>query len=153
MPETLESGSIRGISLIRSMALVAIIAVDFAAVSSMGRMHPNPGIALMVVVLEVGLWRVTARAAEIGPEWMGFQFLGWAYVLFHMSLARPIWQWSSRFFLKTILGSTVFMTQNQRWVYLAFASCVQLAIALSLAMLGGAVAGRIVRLRGGGRSL
>ncbi|WZO99614.1 hypothetical protein EP7_001221 [Isosphaeraceae bacterium EP7] len=154
MVQTEATDVVRRTSLVRSMILIAIFAADMAFLRSIEvRALPDPGIMVMVIVLEVGLWRKTARRARIVPEWVGFQLAGWAYVAVLVIYARPIRLLSAQFFLRVILGSPVFMDNRQRWAFFAISWGGQLAIALSLAMLGGFIAGRLWELIGSPESI
>ena len=130
-------------SLVQSMALVALIGADLAALRAGGKTLPNPGLALMVVALELMLIRAIAHREKIRAEWIGFQVAGWAYVLVHWAFARSIWRWSGRFYLWAILDSPVFNTPRERWDYLLFTSCVHLVFATSFAFVGAVVARRV----------
>jgi hypothetical protein len=66
-------------SLGRTMAIVAVLAVDCALRSSGCTFYPE--IVLFVPVLQIGLFRVVTRQGRLRRYWVRFELFGWAAVL------------------------------------------------------------------------
>ena len=126
-------------SLARTMALVAVIAADLAALRACLPMIPNPGLVLMVLVLEVGLFRVSSRRGEARAFWIGFEVSGWVYVLICSIFARTAWRLARSLFERMLLGRPV-VFQPEVIQYLLFAGVLQFSIALALSMIIGLIA-------------
>jgi hypothetical protein len=118
------------------MAIVAVIAMDLAALAATLPRIPNPGLALMVVILEVGLFRVADRRGADRAFWIGFESFGWAYVLAHLAFERAAWAYTRSFFEGVVIRAKI-SRPIDLWAFLAFAGGVQLATALAVAMTGG----------------
>jgi hypothetical protein len=103
-------------SLAWAMVLIAVIAADFAAVRPSFPLQigifwtsypwsvvrevlpprfPNLGLVTMVLVLEIGLFRMVWRQGVKRPFWLGFQVAGWACVITSLVFADRIW-WQAR---------------------------------------------------------
>jgi hypothetical protein len=115
------------------MAVIAIIAVDLAALRSTLPMIPNPGLVVMVLVLEVGLFRAASRRAEARAFWVGFEASGWLYVLASSAYARALWRTSRSLFERMILGRPI-GTPSEMNRALLFAGVLQLAFGLAIAL-------------------
>jgi hypothetical protein len=79
-------------SLARTMAIVAVLAVDCALLStfSTGRTF-YPEMLLFVPVLQIGLFRMVPRKGRVNPYWVGFELFGWAAVLaWYLGLSEPM---------------------------------------------------------------
>jgi hypothetical protein len=79
-------------SLARTMAIVAVLAVDCAFLStfSAGRTF-YPEMLLFVPVLQIGLFRMVPRQGRLKPYWVGFELFGWAAVLaWYLGLSWPM---------------------------------------------------------------
>ena len=58
------------------MAVIAFIAADLAALRAILPRIPNPGIVVMILVLEVGLFRMVSRRGAARTFWFGFEIAG-----------------------------------------------------------------------------
>jgi hypothetical protein len=123
-------------SLARTMAVIAIIAVDLAALRSTLPMIPNPGLVVMVLVLEMGLFRAAYRRVEARAFWVGFEASGWLYVLASSAYARALWRSSRSLFERMILGRPIGTPSemNQFLLFALFAGVLQLAFGLAIAL-------------------
>ncbi len=126
------------VSIVESMAAVAIVAADFAALRAMSPTipNPNPGMAAMVVVLEVGLFRVARRRGRSRAFWVGFEVAGWVYVLAHMAWCRPIWRRSRSLYEAYVLGVPI-TSSDQGFRFILSAGALQLALSTAFALLIG----------------
>ncbi|MBX6312043.1 MAG: hypothetical protein IRY99_03855 [Isosphaeraceae bacterium] len=79
-------------SIARLMAAIVLIALDCAALRLTAPVI-YPAHCLMVVVLEVGLFRLVSRRGAIRPFWVGFEVVGWAWVIGGYRLYRPLDIW------------------------------------------------------------
>jgi hypothetical protein len=130
---TTSTATPRRRSLAWTMALVAVIAADLAAFRAYLPIIPNPGLVLMIVVLEFGLFRVASRRGEDRAFWIGFEAAGWLYVLMCSIFARTAWRLARTLFERILLGRPVGgpAEMNQ---FLLFAGGLQLVIALAIAL-------------------
>jgi hypothetical protein len=79
-------------SLARTMAIVAVLAVDCAllATFSAGRTF-YPEMLLFVPVLQIGLFRLVPTQGRVRHYWVGFELFGWAAVLaWYLGLSWPM---------------------------------------------------------------
>ena len=93
-----ESNRPRRRSLAWAMVVVAVIAVDLAAVRPMLPVglsplmldalrasqppdFPNLGLGVMILVLEVGFFSLASGRGAGRAFWLGFEIAGWAYVV------------------------------------------------------------------------
>ena len=148
------------------MAVVATVAADLAALRETLPNLPNPGLVVMILVLEVGLFRCASRRGEAGAFWVGFQISGWLYVLAASTFAQAAWRLARDLFERHLLGRRPIGAQSEWYQFLLFAGGLQfaigLAVALTFGLLGRAawrracpragVGGRVNRPPGGGSS-
>jgi hypothetical protein len=147
----IESVRRRRPSLAWGMAMVAFIAADLAALRPALPMDfspfhprfvrqnptfPNFGLAVMVLVLEVGLsWLVSSRGAK-WAFWLGFEVGGWAYVITCLIFAPRTWLLTRSLFEGYILGRQVGLPfEMERFVLFAFG--FHLLVSLFLALFAG----------------
>src|SRR5438270_661317 len=62
------------------MALIAILAIDLAALGACWPYAPYPVVCLVVIALEIALVRATRGGGAVRVFWLGFAALGWASV-------------------------------------------------------------------------
>src|SRR6476620_6132305 len=91
-----------------AMIAIAVIAADLAAVRRMLPIglsplmldslraglpldFPNVGLGVMIVLLQVGLFRLVSRRRAGRAFWLGFEVAGWAYVIVCMVFAGAAW--------------------------------------------------------------
>jgi len=136
------------LSLSKSMAVVALAAADFAALRSFLPIMPNPGMVVMVLILEVGLFLVVARRGASRAFWVAFEVAGWVYVLAHWTWALPIWKWSRSVYEARVVGRPITVSNDGFRMILA-AGAFQLTLCL-LASLACGLAARAVSRRWSG---
>ena len=154
---SIPSGSIRPRrpSLTWAMVVIAVIAADLAAVrpilplglspttldalrASLPPDFPNLGLGVMILVLEVGLFRLVSRRGVGRAFWLGFEVAGWAYVIV-MVFAGTAWSLARSLFEEYVLGSQIrFPFGLGRFVL--FACGLHLVISLAIACFVGILA-------------
>ena len=138
------------------MVVIAVIAADLAAVrpmlpigisplmedalrASLPIDFPNIGLGVMILVLEVGLFRLVSNRGAGRAFWLGFEIAGWAYVIVCMVFAGAAWGLARSLFEKYVLGGQIsFRSGLGR--FFQFACCLHLAIALAVALFAGVIA-------------
>ena len=90
-------------SLATMMAVVVVVALDIAALRAVQPAIPNPGVVLMVAILEVGMFVGTRRGMS-RASWLGFEAFGWAYILAAIAHDRPIWTQARPMYEAYVLG-------------------------------------------------
>ena len=136
------------VPIARLMAIVAILALDFAALRATLPRIPNLGLVVMVVVLEVVLLSPATRRAPGRSFWLGFQAVGWAYVLAGFAWNRPLWAFDRSLFEGSILGAKITQPGDMNR-FLLLAGVWHLVGSLAAALLGGLVASQVARIRRG----
>ena len=126
-------------SLAWMMAVVAIVAADLAALRATLPIIPNPGLVVMVLVLEVGLFRWASRQGEARAFWVGFEASGWLCVLVSSVFALTLWRSARSLFERHLLGKPI-AAPPERNQFLLFAGGLQFAIALAVALTVGLIA-------------
>jgi hypothetical protein len=90
----------------------------------------------MVLVLEVGLFRIVSQRGATRTFWLGFEVAGWTYVVACSVFARTIWLVARSLFegyvLRRPIGSPSDMNR-----FMLFASSLQLLISLAIALIAG----------------
>src|SRR4051812_7397852 len=123
-------------SLAWAMAVIMIIAADLAAMRAIFPRMPNPGLVIMVLVLEVGLFRMVSQRGAARAFWAGFEVAGWAYVITAEVFAWTAWRLACFVFEGYVLGRPIGPPfEMQRFIL--FAGSLQLLISLALALLAG----------------
>ncbi len=121
------------------MALVAVVAADLAALRAYFPAIPNPGLAVMVLVLEVVLFRGASRQRKARAFWIGFEVSGWLYVIVGSIFSRTVWRLTRSLFERSLLGKPIGVPSEMN-PFLVFAGSLQFAIALGLALTIGLLA-------------
>lgn len=112
------------------MVLIAVIAADLAALRPLFPLEigifwssypwsvlrerkflpprfPNLGLVIMIVVLEIGLFRLISRQRGERTFWLGFEVAGWACVITCSVFARTIWWQARSLFEGYLLGREI----------------------------------------------
>jgi hypothetical protein len=89
------------------MAVIAVIAVNLAALRAMAPRIPNPGLVVMILVLEVGLFRMVSRGGATRWFWLGFEVAGWTYVVTCEVFAQTSWRLARSLFEGHVLRRAV----------------------------------------------
>jgi hypothetical protein len=77
------------LSLARIMAIVAVLAVDCALLSTCHIFYPE--MLLFVPGLQIGLFRMVPGRGRVKPYWVGFELFGWTGVLaWYFGLSGPM---------------------------------------------------------------
>jgi len=118
------------------MAVIAFIAADLAALRAILPRIPNPGIVIMILVLEVGLFRMVSRRGVARTFWFGFEVAGWAYVIACEVFAWTAWHLARLLFQGYVLERPIGLPfeMNQ---FVLFAGSLQLLISLAIALIVG----------------
>ena len=135
------------------MAVIAFIAADLAVLRAiLSRIPPpgfvilgipNPGLVIMVLVLEVGLFRMVSQRGAARTFWLGFEVAGWTYVvacsvfaaLTDWRLARSLFE---GYVLRRPIGPPSEMIRLI--LFVLFACGLQLLIPLATALIVGILA-------------
>ena len=136
------------LSIAKLMAVVAILAVDLAALARTLPVIPNPGLVIMVVILQVGLFRMVSRSGSKRAFWIGFEAFGWAYVLACIAFSRLSWSVARSLFERFVLGTAI-SRPSEMSHYILFAGVLQLVLSSAVAFLGGLLFYRIARTNDG----
>jgi hypothetical protein len=165
-----ESPRNRRHSLAWALALIALIAADLAALRPSFPLEisifwtsypwsllrereflpprfPNLGIVIMVLVLEIGLFRIGSRQGGERMFWLGFEVAGWACVITCLVFAQTIWWQARSLFEENLLGREIGRPLDMG----RFVLCVgglHLAISFTIALLVGILARSACRRRG-----
>jgi hypothetical protein len=146
------------------MALIAVIAADLAALRAVlpitlpvdpgavgnaslpptfWREHlptfPDLGLVLMIVVLEVGLFRLFSRRGGDRAFWIGFEVAGWAYVITCLAYAPTAWSLAYSLFEGRALGRPMGRPFDMGR-FILFAGGLHLLISLVIAFFVGILA-------------
>jgi hypothetical protein len=131
------------------MVIVAILAGDLAALSAILPAIPNPGLALMVAILQIGLFVAVARRGPARAFWIGFEVFGWAYVLTCFASNRAAWALARSLFEVYVLRAEI-RRPGEMWSFILFAGGLQLVLSMAVAQIGGWLFRRITTERLGG---
>jgi hypothetical protein len=157
-------------SLAWALALIAVIAADLAALrpffpleisifrtsypwsvlrepESLPPRFPNLGLVIMVLVLEIGLFRVASRRGWERMFWLGFEVAGWACVITCSVFARTIW-WQARSLFEGYLLGREISRPLDMGRFVLFVGGLHLAISFTIALLVGILARSACRRRG-----
>ena len=141
----------RRFTVLSMLALVAVIAADLAALRlafpmDFGPLHPrfvsqtptfpNLGLVLMVLVLEVGLFRAASRSGREKAFWLGFEAGGWAYVIVGLAFARPTWLLTRSIFEGGIVRRQISSSSDMEG-FILFAFSLHLMVSLGVAFVMG----------------
>jgi hypothetical protein len=129
------------------MAIVAIIALDFAAVRATFPRVPNFGLVVMILVLEGGLFRLASRQGAARAFCLAFEVAGWAYVITCSVFSLTFWRLSRSVFEGQVLKKPISrpFEMNQ---FLLFAGVLQLLISLTSALFIALITRSVWRRRG-----
>ena len=130
-----------------AMAVIAVIAADLAALRATLPRIPNFGLVVMILVLEVGLFRLASRQRPVRAFWLGFEVAGWAYVVTCSVFAWTFWRLFRFVFESQVLKKPISLPfeMNQ---FLLFAGVLQLLISLAIALNIGLLTRSVWRRRG-----
>ncbi len=143
-------------SLTWSMVVIAVIAADLAALRPTFPLEisifwtsypwsvlrereflppnfPNLGLVVMVLVLEIGLFRLVARKGGERIFWLGFEVAGWACVLACSFFARTIW-WEARSLFEGYLLGRQIGRPLDMGRFVLFAGGLHLLVSLAIAL-------------------
>jgi hypothetical protein len=157
-----ESPRNRRHSLAWALALIAVIAVDLAALRPFFPLDigifwtsypwsvlrereflpprfPNLGLVIMVLVLEIGLFRTASRRGGERMFWLGFEVAGWACVIICAVFARTIWWQARSLFEGYLLGREIGRPLDMGR-FVLFVSGLHLSISFTVALLVGILA-------------
>ena len=141
----------REFTVLGLLALVAVIAVDLAALRlalpmDFGPFHPrfvsqtptfpNCGLVVMVLVLEVGLFRAASRSGRERVFWLGFEAGGWVYVIAGLAFAQPTWLLTRSIFEGCLLRRQMSGSSEMEG-FVLFAFSLHLLAALAVAFVTG----------------
>jgi hypothetical protein len=159
LAETIQT---RRRSLTWAMALIAIIAADFGALRPFFPLQisifwtsypwsvlrerdflppnfPNLGLAVMILVLEIGLFRMVSRRGGEQTFWLGFEIAGWACVITCSVFARTIW-WQARSLFEAYLLGRQIGRPLDMGRFVLFTAGLHLSISLTVALFVGVAA-------------
>jgi hypothetical protein len=160
MSHASESTRPRRHSLAWAMAVIAVIAADFAALRPsfpldisifwnsypwsvirelLPPRFPNLGLVVMVLVLEIGLFRMVWRQGGERTFWVGFQVAGWACVVASSVFAHRIWWHARALFEKRLLGREIGLPLDMGR-FVLFVGGMHLLVSLGVAVLAGILA-------------
>ncbi len=152
-----ESIRTRRHSLAWAMALIAVIAADFAALrpafpleisifwtsypwsvmrEALPPNFPNLGLVMMVLVLEIGLFRLVSRHGVERTFWLGFEVGGWPCVIICSMSAKTIWWWLRSLSEGHLLGREIGRPLDMGR-FVLFVGGLHLLILLAIALLIG----------------
>jgi hypothetical protein len=157
-----ESPRNRRHSLAWALALIAVIAADLAALRPFFPLDigifwtsypwsvlrereflpprfPNLGLVIMVLVLEIGLFRTASRRGGERMFWLGFEVAGWACVIICAVFAQTIWWQARSLFEGYLLGREIGRPLDMGR-FVLFVSGLHLSISFTVALLVGILA-------------
>jgi hypothetical protein len=118
------------------MAVIVFIAADLAALRAILPRIPNPGLVIMILVLEVGLFRMVSQRGAARTFWLGFEVAGWAYVITCEVFAWTAWRLARSIFEEYLLRRPIGLPfEMQRFIL--FAGSLQLLVSLAVALIVG----------------
>jgi hypothetical protein len=135
-------------SLVWAMALIAVIAADLAALRASLPRIPNPGLVIMILLLDIGLFRLVSQQGAARAFWLGFEVAGWAYVISCEVFASTAWRLARSLFEGYVLRRPIGLPfeMNQ---FILFAGSLQLLISLAVALIVGSLTRSAWRRWGG----
>jgi hypothetical protein len=157
-----ESPRNRKHSLAWALTLIAVIAADLAAVRPFFPLDigifwnsypwsilrereflpprfPNLGLVIIVIVLEIGLFRLASRRGAERMFWLGFEVAGWACVIICSLFAQTIWWRARSLFEGYLLGREIGQPLDMGR-FVLFVSGLHLSISFTIAFLVGILA-------------
>ena len=130
----------------RLMAVVAVLALDFAVLRAIWPRIPDLGLVVMVGVLEITLLSPATRRAPGHTFWLAFEAAGWAYVLVAFAWSRWVYLFDRAIFERFVLGARIGQP-GQMNRFLLFAGGLNLVGSLITASLFGVTVSRVVKMR------
>lgn len=134
-------------SIASVMLVVGFVAVDLAALRSTLPRVPNPGLTLMVVVLQAGLIRAIGRRGPSKVFWVGFEAGGWSVVLGGFLGSRWLWLAHQAIYRRMVLGGRPIDRPTEMIGVIAWAAVAEFGSALAIATLAGVACRSIVVAR------
>jgi hypothetical protein len=163
-----ESARTRRHSLGRAMAVIVVIAADLAALrpffplqlsilwtsypwsvlrAALPPNFPNLGLAVTILVLEIGLFRLASRQGAGRMFWLGFEVAGWACVIIGSAFATTIWWRLRSLFEGSLIGREIGRPSDMGR-FVLFVGGLHLSISLAIALLAGILTRSAWRRRG-----
>lgn len=136
-------------SVVRLMAIVLVAGLDFALIRY--QYFYNKPLILAILVLEYGLFRMASRREE-RPYWLGFELIGWFYVLidyhFFSEIRYGIINLAQQKILQpVVLPLLILSPVSEPMAYSLMAAAIEIVATLFLAVLGGRLANRLFHSR------
>jgi hypothetical protein len=116
------------------MLALAMIAVDCAALRLTLPLIPNPGLTVILLVLQIGVFATIRSTGSDRAWWLGFEAVGWAYLLICFPVQALSWG-LPRFFFERIIGRTI-ASPTDTLLVIGFAGLVHLVVGLGLCLAG-----------------
>ena len=118
------------------MAVIAVVAANLAALRAILPRIPNPGLVIMVLVLDVGIFRMASQRGAARTFWLGFEVAGWGYVITIEVLGETAWRMARSLFEGYVLRRPIGLPFEMNR-FMLFASSLQLLISLAIALIVG----------------
>ncbi len=100
---------------------------------------PNLGIVIMILVLEIGLFRLVSRQGAERAFWLGFEVTGWACVITCTIFVKAIWWQARSLFEGYLLGRQIGRPLDMGR-FVLFVSGFHLTVTLAIALFVGVLA-------------
>jgi hypothetical protein len=100
---------------------------------------PNLGLAMMVLVLEIGLFRLASRQGRERTFWLGFEIAGWLCVIMCSVFAQTIWWRARSVFEGYVLGRQIGRPLDMGR-FVLFTGGLHFAVSLAIAVFTGILA-------------
>jgi hypothetical protein len=97
---------------------------------------PNLGLVIMILVLEIGLFRMMSRQGTERTFWLGFEVAGWACVVTCWVFAQTIW-WQARLLFEGYLIGRQIGRPLDMGRFVLFTGGLHLLVALAVALFVG----------------
>lgn len=155
MPLPSEATRPRSHTLAWAMALIALIAADLAALQPylplsisifwtsypwsvlrepefLPPRFPNLGIVVVILVLEIAIFRLASRRGRAQVFWLGFEVAGWAGIMTSLIFASTIW-WQARLLFEGYLIGRQISHPLHMGRFVLFTGGLHLLVILTLA--------------------
>jgi hypothetical protein len=106
---------------------------------------PNLGLVVVVLVLELGLFRMVSRKGGERTFWLGFQIAGWACVITCSVFAQTIWWQARSVFEGSLLGRQIGRRLDMGR-FVLFTGGLHFSVSLAVALFTGILARSAWRL-------
>ncbi|WZO97971.1 hypothetical protein EP7_005023 [Isosphaeraceae bacterium EP7] len=100
---------------------------------------PNLGIVFIILVLEIGIFRLVSRQGAGRAFWLGFEAAGWACVITSSIFARTIWWHTRSVFEGSLLGRQIGHPLDMSR-FILFVGAIHLMVILAIALFVGMLA-------------